>query len=254
MLGRHGMQRSGGSYATRGRGNQADKVLRRRIQPLADLICCNDAERLLLLRWATRVGKLCCRDRIHESTGHLHGFLDARPYMRARTQLAWTLRALGCYEEAVGHYEALLHAERHDHIAQGMLMTAYLELRRFDEARQHFDEYGDNGGTHLTYGEMIRCWLTGQDETQFQEALHRAFSSNQHVPQLLGEPKTPVEQSPFGVGIGAPDEAAEYLDVSHRLWDAYPKLKRAVLVAAKAMLPQIETERRERLRRLRGET
>lgn len=62
---------------------------------LADLICSSDAERLLLLGWARRVGEIVCRDRIGEETGHLHGFVDARPYMRARTALAETLRRVG---------------------------------------------------------------------------------------------------------------------------------------------------------------
>jgi hypothetical protein len=42
------------------------------------------------------VGELCCRDHLAEEAGHLHGFLDARPYMRARTQLAWTRRERTC--------------------------------------------------------------------------------------------------------------------------------------------------------------
>ena len=82
---------------------------------LANLICYNDAERLLLLGWATRVAQIACRDRIAEDTGHLHGFTDARPYMRARTALAATLRRVGCYEEALHHYEELLRVEHNDY-------------------------------------------------------------------------------------------------------------------------------------------
>lgn len=220
---------------------------------LADTICYDDAERLLLLRWATRVGELCCRERITEDTGHLHGFIAARPYMRARTQLAWTLRELGCYEEAVVHYEELLRIERHDHIARGMLMTSYLELRRFDDAKRLFAEHSEFGGTHLNYGEFVRCYLTSEREPVLRDALKRALGSNQHVATLLDQPNTPVERSPFGVGSGAPDEAAEYLAVSHRLWDAYPKMSRVVVTSAKKLLPIIEAERQQRMRRFRGE-
>lgn len=220
---------------------------------LADTICYDHAERLLLLRWATRVGELCCRERITEDTGHLHGFIDARPYMRARTELAWALREVGCYEEALMHYEELLRFERNDHIALGMLMTGYLELRRFDDAKRLFSEYQENGGTHLNYGEFVRCFITGEADLILRDALKRALSSNQHVPILLVHPKTPVERSPFGVGVGSPDEAAEYLKVSHRLWDANPKMGRAVVTGAKSLLPVIEAEREEYMRRWRRE-
>lgn len=220
---------------------------------LADNICYNHAERLILLRWATRVGELCCREHIAEDTGHLHGFLDARPYMRARTQLAWTLRELGCYEEAVAHYEELLRVERNDHIALGMLITGYIELRRFDDARKLIEEREESGGTHLRYGEMVRCYLIGEKGPTLRDAMKRALWANQHVPTLLDNPKTEIARSPFGVSSGGADEAAEYIEVSHRLWDAYPKMKRALIVGAGELLPGIESEKQQQIRKWRGE-
>lgn len=220
---------------------------------LADSICYNQAERLILLHWATRVGELCCRARIAEDTGHLHGFLDARPYMRARTQLAWTLRELGCYEEAVAHYEELLRVERNDHIAIGMLITGYLELRRFEDAKKLIEEREENGGTHLRYGEMVRRYLIGEQGPTLRDAMTSALWANQHVPTLLDNPKTEVMRSPFGVSSGGADEAAEYIEVSHRFWDAHPKMKRVLIVGAGELLPGIESERQQRIRKWRGE-
>jgi tetratricopeptide (TPR) repeat protein len=220
---------------------------------LAHLICYNDAERLILLRWATRVGELCCRNRIAENTGHIHGFHDARPYLRARTELAWTLRQLGCYEEAVSHYEALLSMEHQDGVALGMLMTSYLELRRFDKAKTLFDAHRENGGTFLDYSETAWCWLTGQNNELFNASLSRALDSNEYVPLLLESPDTPVEQSPFGVALGHADEAAEYLEISSRLWDAFPQLKRKVISDAKKLLPAVRSKREQRIRRMQGE-
>jgi len=218
---------------------------------LADSICYHDADRLILLRWATRVGELCCRERIAENTGHLHGFIDARPYMRARTQLAWTLRELGCYEEAVAHYEELLRVEANDHIALGMLMTSYLELRRFADAKRLFDAHREQGGTHLHYSEVIWCWLSGLREPEFVAALQEALHSNAFVPALLSDPEMRYERSPFGVTVGGPDEAAEYLAVSYRLWDANPKLKRKVITLARRLMPKVKAEQEARTREFR---
>jgi tetratricopeptide (TPR) repeat protein len=218
---------------------------------LADSICYNDADRLILLRWAARVGELCCRERIAENTGHLHGFVDARPYMRARTQLAWTLRELGCYEEAVAHYEELLRVEANDHIALGMLMTSYLELRRFNDAKHLFDAHREQGGTHLHYSEVVWCWLTSVREPEFVAALQKALHSNAFVPALLSDPKMPYERSAFGVTLGGADEAAEYITVSHRLWEGNPKLKRKVITVARRLLPEVRAEREAQRREIR---
>jgi hypothetical protein len=218
---------------------------------LADHICYEDAERLLLLGWATRVGELACRDRIAEETGHLHGFIDARPYTRARTALAHTLRRVGCYEDALRHYEELQRVEHADHIAAAMLMTGNLELCRLAAAKEHIDHFADSGGTHQRYSDVVWRWLTKQPRDSFIAAVHDAFRSNRFVPALLKDPKMTYEQSQFGVTIGGADEAAEYLEVSHRLWEANPKLKHHVLGAARKLIPQVEAERAAQRREIR---
>jgi tetratricopeptide (TPR) repeat protein len=44
----------------------------------------------------------------NEYEGHFWGFLETRPYMRARAGLAATLDALGDVEAAIGHYRDML--------------------------------------------------------------------------------------------------------------------------------------------------
>jgi tetratricopeptide (TPR) repeat protein len=218
---------------------------------LADLICSNDAERLLLLQWATRVGEIVSRDRIADAGGHLHGWVDARPYMRARTALAETLKRVGCYEEALRHYEELLRLEHNDHIASAMLMTGYLELRRLPEAKEILQLFAESGGTHQRYSYVIWCWLCGTPDREFISALQKALHSNAFVPALLSDPKMPYERSAFGVTLGGADEAAEYVTVSHRLWEANPKLKRKVITLAKRLMPKVRAERDAQRREIR---
>lgn len=218
---------------------------------LADAICYNDADRLILFGWATRVGELCCRERIAENTSHLHGFIDARPYMRARTALAETLRRVGRYEEALQHYEELLSMERYDHIAAAMLMTGNLELRRLSAAKELIERLAESGGTYQRYSYLIWRWLAGAAKHEFEAALRMALHSNRFVPILLADPNTPYERSPFGVTSGGADEAAEYVAVSNRLWEGYPKLKRAVIAGAKRLTPLVEAERAAQRREIR---
>jgi tetratricopeptide (TPR) repeat protein len=218
---------------------------------LADLICSDDAERLLLLGWATRVAEITCRNRIADAGGHLHGWVDARPYMRARTALAQTLSRVGCYEEALQHFEELLHLEHNDHIAAAMLMTGYLELGQLSKAKTVIDRFAESGGTHQRYSNAVWSWLSGLREPEFVTALQKAFHSNVFVPALLADPEMPYERSPFGVTLGGADEAAEYLLISHRIWDANPKLKRKVITLAKRLMPKVQAERDAQRREIR---
>ena len=151
------------------------------------------------------------------------------------------------------HYEELLRIERNDHIALGMLITGYIELRRFDDARKLIAEREEDRGTHLRYGEMVRRYLLGEQGPTLWEAMKRALWANQHVPKLLDNPKTEVVRSPFGVSRGGADEAADYVEVSHRLWDAYPKVKRVLIAGSDDLLPEVEFEKQQQIRKWRGE-
>jgi len=61
----------------------------------------------------------------------------------------------------------------------------------------------------------------------------------------------PYERSVFGVTLGGTDEAAEYIAISHRLWDANPKLKRKVITAARRLMPKVKAERDAQRRGIR---
>ena len=64
-------------------------------------------------------------------------------------------------------------------------------------------------------------------------------------------PKMPFERSAFGVTLGGADEAAEYVMVSHRLWEANPKLKRKLITLAKRLMPKVRADRDAQRREIR---
>jgi tetratricopeptide (TPR) repeat protein len=43
-----------------------------------------------------------------KNKGHFWGVVETRPYMRARQQLAEMLRGVGCLQDAIGHFSAML--------------------------------------------------------------------------------------------------------------------------------------------------
>ncbi len=52
-----------------------------------------------------------------QCAGHFWGFLETRPYMRARAGLAATLKALGEVDAAIGHYRDMLKLNPNDNQA-----------------------------------------------------------------------------------------------------------------------------------------
>ena len=105
---------------------------------LADSICYNNAERVTLTRWATRAANsaavseslkiqgictvLWTPDLICARARNLHGRCGNSAATKRRYPITKTLSF-----------------ERQDHIALALLMTGYLELRRFDDAKRLFD-------------------------------------------------------------------------------------------------------------------
>jgi tetratricopeptide (TPR) repeat protein len=68
-----------------------------------------------------------------EYAGHFWGFLETRPYMRARAGLAGALLKLGEGEAAIGHYRDMLELNPGDNQGIRYVLTGCL-LRRGDEA------------------------------------------------------------------------------------------------------------------------
>ncbi|MDR3401265.1 MAG: tetratricopeptide repeat protein [Chthoniobacter sp.] len=219
---------------------------------LADYACNNEAERILLLQWAVRVGAIAIREHFTADLGYFWGINETRPYMRARFSLARALRDLGCYEEAIAHFEALMQLDTDDHCGVRLiLMSAYLEIGNLAAAHKLINEHLENSGPYGAYSAVIYAWLSNANDKTFDDALRRALLTNVHVPALLENPDLPIERSPFGVGRDRPDGGDDYLSISCRLWEGHPKLKRRVILKAKKLLPGVKAQQEEEIREMR---
>jgi tetratricopeptide (TPR) repeat protein len=87
-----------------------------------------------------------------EYAGHFWGFLETRPYMRARVGLAQCLWKTGQREEAVEHYQEMLRLNPNDN--QGIryiLASCLLELARDDELVNLLKKYKDDASAAWAY-------------------------------------------------------------------------------------------------------
>src|SRR5271167_3458211 len=86
------------------------------------------------------------RKGFEEYAGHFWGFLETRPYMRARAGLAATLDALGDVDAAIGHYRDMLRLNPGDN--QGIryvLARCLMKSRDIEALRQLLQQFDEDG-------------------------------------------------------------------------------------------------------------
>ncbi|HEX4086293.1 MAG TPA: hypothetical protein VHY22_15355 [Chthoniobacteraceae bacterium] len=100
-----------------------------------------DFLRMIVERGAKRLGKKAFK----ELVPHFWGFLETRPYMRARQELAEELRAAGRFEEAPVEYAEMLALNENEN--QGVRyhpLPCLLALNRLEDARSLMKRYADD--------------------------------------------------------------------------------------------------------------
>jgi tetratricopeptide (TPR) repeat protein len=143
--------------------------------------------------------------------GHFWGFLETRPYMRAREGMAQCLWAVGRKEEAIGHFREMLRLNPGDN--QGiryLLAHALLDLDLDDELKTLFEQFDDDARADWTYTKALLAFRREGDSHVANALLKRAAKSNEHVPAYLtGSRELPHEPPPH-ITLGGEDEAIMY--------------------------------------------
>jgi len=159
-----------------------------------------------------------------EYADHFWGFLETRPYMRARAGLATSLLALGEEEAALEHFRAMLVLNPGDNQGIRYIVLACL-LERDDVAglRALLADYPDEYSTHWLYTTAL---LAFRDNKGSEPATHAllgdAWSCNAHVPDILaGTRKLKLSTNGY-MTVGGPDEASEYVSECGDAWRRTP--------------------------------
>jgi tetratricopeptide (TPR) repeat protein len=154
--------------------------------------------------------------------GEFWGWIETRPYMRARAGLASALWKRGRRREAICHLQDMLRLNPNDNQGVRYILLGYLAATDDHEGIAKLGE---------TYDEYMAMWLwplalaafrREGDTEQSRQALHAAIGSNSHVPRyLLGEKKLP-KCRPDYYGIGDDREAVLYVSEFGESWGATP--------------------------------
>ena len=155
-----------------------------------------------------------------EYAGHFWGFLETRPYMRARAGLANTLLRLGDEDAAIGHFRAMLDLNPNDN--QGVrytLLACLLRRDDWDAVKQLLAAFDEEGSAFWYYTRALVAFRDGQgSEAATLELLRTGWRRNHHIPAMLAAAKAPRQSNnPFTV-MGGADEAATYVRDCGAAW------------------------------------
>lgn len=159
-----------------------------------------------------------------EYAGHFWGFLETRPYMRARAGLAIALIKLGDEDAAVDHFRAMLELNPNDNQGIRYLLLGCL-LRRDDAAavKKLLAAYKDEWSACWLYTRALVAFREGHTaEQQAARLVRDAWSANQHVPAILAGTKPPVASDSGYITMGGADEATDYVRDCGPAWHQTP--------------------------------
>jgi tetratricopeptide (TPR) repeat protein len=155
--------------------------------------------------------------------GHFWGFLETRPYMRARAGLASTLLQLGEIDSALAHYCDMLKLNPNDNQGIRYVLAGCLLRQDNDSAlKELLAAYADGSASWLYTRALVAFRESGDSDEQAAALVRGAWSANEHVPAILAGTKPPVISDDGYVTMGGPDEATDYVRECGPAWHRTP--------------------------------
>src|ERR1700719_252462 len=133
--------------------------------------------------------------RFKEYAGHFWGFLETRPYMRARAGLAGTLVQLGDVAGALAHYRDMLKLNPNDNQGIRYVLAGCLLTQDNDGAlKELLAEHEDASAFWLYTRALVAFRESGDSDGQAAALVRDAWSANEHVPAILSGAKPHCSQ------------------------------------------------------------
>ena len=179
---------------------------------------------LALWKQGVEAGEAALGERAFEDdAGLFWGILETRPYMRARTGLAYARWHRGDCTAAVSHLEAMLELNPNDN--QGLrypLASWLLELGEDAKLAALFKRYKDDESADFLWTAALAEFRRSGDGPASQKRLRKARKDNRHVVAYLAGAKAMPKKLPPFISPGDEDEAVAYADGARKTWAAIP--------------------------------
>jgi tetratricopeptide (TPR) repeat protein len=155
-----------------------------------------------------------------EYAGHFWGFLETRPYMRARAGLASTLVQLGDIEGALAHYRDMLELNPNDNQGIRYVLAGCLLKQDNYSALKELLAAHEDGSAFWLYTRALVAFR--ESDEQAATLVKNACAANQHVPAILAGTKPAVGSDDGYITMGGPDEATYYVTECGAAWHRTP--------------------------------
>lgn len=149
-----------------------------------------------------------------EYAGHFWGFLETRPYMRARAGLAAALNARGEVDAAIRNYRDMLRLNPNDNQGIRYVLAGCLMKTGDTEAlKKLLKEYDEDASALWLYTQALVAFREneGSDE-KAEELAKKAWNANSHIPAALAGTKKVKSSTNDYITMGGEDEAAHYVE------------------------------------------
>ena len=157
-----------------------------------------------------------------EYAGHFWGFLETRPYMRARAGLAATLNLLGEVHSAISHYQDMLSLNPNDNQGIRYVLAECLMKSGDTEALKNLlKQFEEDGSALWLYTQALVAFRENELE-KAEELAKEACKANDHVPAVLAGTKDVKPSTNGYVTMGGEDEAAHYAEEWGFDWHTTP--------------------------------
>ncbi len=161
---------------------------------------------------------------LKELAGAFWGFIETRPYMRARERLAEHLRAAGRLDEAIVEWEAMLKLNPGDN--QGVryaLLASLLTLGRLERVRELFETFSGEFDSNVVFawGKVLERFLS-EDPAGASRALAGARKQNPHMQIYVNGHRAVPKSLPEAYAPGSKDEAMCFAETLRTAWQKHP--------------------------------
>lgn len=197
-------------------------------------------DRRTFLERAVKAGELALgADGFTEYAGHFWGFLETRPYMRARHSLAEDLWQAGDREAAITHLREMLALNPGDNQGLRYVLLGWLMATEDHAAVEaHLQEHSDEASAFMGYAQALYAFRRNGDDGAARAAAREAWHCNCHIPKLLAGTKRARFEDNGYYTWGGEDEAAYYLEEYGFAWKWTPGAIDWLVEVTKDLIPE----------------
>ncbi|MFG5382807.1 hypothetical protein [Yoonia sp. R2-816] len=178
-------------------------------------------EALDYYRKAVEAGKEALgSDGFKEYAGHFWGFLETRPYMRARLGLGEALWVTGQKDAAIENFQEMLELNPGDNQGIRYILAAkLLNAGRMNELKRLLSTCADESSADIQYTRALVAYL--DDAGDAKAIAQIAWETNQYVPGMLSGRTPSIELHDY-ITRGGKDEASGYVEAFGGAWKRIP--------------------------------